>query len=568
MSFEVKLERLSPGSKEGRIGKIHVEIGQKIKPDDIIMEVEGKKGNIPVKSTVEGFVETLVVDEGETVAIGQLLVNITVEGQDGSALESADIKESSEEGKTQEGLETLEADIAIIGGGPGGYVAAIQAAKLGAKVVVIEKEAVGGTCLNRGCIPTKALVRSAEVFADIKASEEYGILTGTPTVDMAKVIDRKDTIVYNLVQGIEHLFTKNQIILKSGTGRIIDNTTVQIDDHTLVKAKDIIIATGSKVSKAPFTGTELNNVLCSDDALNLKELPEKIVIIGGGIVGMEFAFIYANMGVDVSVIEYMDDILCMLDEDVIAEITAVAKEKNIKLYTSSKVEEILQGEGSNCIVRFTKDNKTKYISSDKALVCVGRSPQYEDIGIEEMKIEINDQNHGIKVNSKMQTNIPGIYAIGDVTNIMQLAHVASHQGIVAVKNILGGNVEMDYSAVPSAIFTSPEIATVGIGEKDLKDLDKKAIVGKFPFGANGKAMTYGDTRGFVKMIKEENTGKILGCTIIGPHASDLIAQVTLAIKNGLTAIDIINTIHAHPTTSEAIHEGALSVEGGALHFAD
>jgi len=564
MNFEIKLERLSPGSKEGTVGKIHVEIGQEITPEDLIMEVEGKKGNSPVKSTVEGVIASLEVDEGDTVQIGQLLASISVK-KEAPTPKIANIKHVKEASSNK--METLEVDIAIIGGGPGGYVAAIQAAKMGAKVVVVEKDAVGGTCLNRGCIPTKALVRSAQVFADIQRSGEFGISVENPTIDMAKVIERKDAIVEELVEGIKHLFRKNNIILKYGTGKIIDKGTVRVNENTIIKAKDIIIATGSKIANAPFPGTDLNHVLWSDDALNLKQLPEKIVIIGGGIVGMEFAFIYANMGVDVSVIEYMGDVLCMLDDDVIEEITASAKSKGIKLYTSSKVEKILKGEGDNCIVRFTKDKEIKHISSDKVLVCVGRSPQHEDIGIEEMKIAINEDNCGIKVNNKMQTNIPNIYAIGDVTNIMQLAHVASHQGIVAVKNILGENITMNYDVVPSAIFTTPEIAIVGTDEKHYPD-QKNIVVGKFPFGASGKAMTYGETGGFVKIIKEKETGKILGCTIIGPHASDLIAEVTLAIKNELTAGDIVDTIHAHPTTSEAIHEGVLSVEGGALHFAD
>ncbi len=568
MTIEITLEKLSPGSKEGTVGKIQVQVGQIVQPDDLIMEVEGKKGNTVVKSTVEGTIGTLDVEEGDLVVIGQLLASIVVKAKESLEIEDPQIKDTPSNEESSHDMETLEADILILGGGPGGYVAAIQAAKLGAKVIVAEKDTVGGTCLNWGCIPTKALVRSGQLFADIKSSEEYGIVVDNPRIDMAKVIERKDAIVGNLVQGIKHLFNKNGIILKSGAGKIIDTTTVQIDDHTIIKAKDIIIATGSKVSKPPFPGTDLAHVICSKDALDLKELPKKITIIGGGVVGMEFAFIYANMGSDVTVIEYLDDILAYLDEDVLVEITAAAKDAGIKLYTSSKVEEILEGEGDNAIVRFTKDNKIKYISSDKVLVCVGRSPEYENIGIEELSIEINPKNHGIKVNNKMQTNIPNIYAVGDVTNILQLAHIASHQGIIAVKNILGEDVTMDYKAVPSAIFTSPEIATVGIGEKDLVGSNKKVVIGKFPFEASGKAMTYGETRGFVKIIKDEATDKILGCTIIGPHASDLIAEVTLAIANGLTSKDIITTIHAHPTTSEAIHEGVLSVEGGALHFAD
>ena len=567
MHTQIKLERLSPGSKEGTVGKIQVAVGQVVALDDLIMEVEGKKGNTPVKATVAGTIASLEVDEGETVPLGQILATIAVQPEESTKVEAANITDR-DFANVAEDIEILSTDIVVIGGGPGGYVAAIQAAKLGAKVVVIEKDQVGGTCLNRGCIPTKALVRSAQVFADIKAAEDYGIVVESPTINMAKVIERKDAIVANLVQGIEHLFHKNQIILKSGTGKIMSSTTVQIDDHTMVQAKDMIIATGSKVSKPPFLGTDLEHVMCSDEALSLKELPKKIVIIGGGIVGMEFAFIYANMGTDVTVIEYMDNILSTLDEDVLAVITSAAKEAKIKLYTSSRVEEILQGEGDNCIVRFTQNGTTKYISSDKVLACVGRSPEYKDIGIVELGIEINKTTYGIDVNDKMQTNIPNIYAIGDVTNIMQLAHVASSQGIVAAKNILGQEATMHYQAVPSAIFTSPEIATVGFTEKELEKAGKKFIVGKFPFSASGKAMTYGQTRGFVKILTEETTGNVLGCGIIGPHASDLIAEVTLAIKNGLTATDIISTIHAHPTTSEAIHEAALSVQGGAIHFAD
>ena len=296
------------------------------------IEVEGKKGNTPVKATVAGTIASLEVDEGETVPLGQILATIAVQPEESTKVEAANITDR-DFANVAEDIEILSTDIVVIGGGPGGYVAAIQAAKLGAKVVVIEKDQVGGTCLNRGCIPTKALVRSAQVFADIKAAEDYGIVVESPTINMAKVIERKDAIVANLVQGIEHLFHKNQIILKSGTGKIMSSTTVQIDDHTMVQAKDMIIATGSKVSKPPFLGTDLEHVMCSDEALSLKELPKKIVIIGGGIVGMEFAFIYANMGTDVTVIEYMDNILSTLDEDVLAVITSAAKEAKIKLYT-------------------------------------------------------------------------------------------------------------------------------------------------------------------------------------------------------------------------------------------
>ncbi|NLL69517.1 MAG: dihydrolipoyl dehydrogenase [Epulopiscium sp.] len=566
MYVEITLEKLSPGAKEGKIGKLHKQMGDEINIGDTIAEIEGKKGNIPVKSKVQGTLESLEVDEGSIVKIGDVLAKVAIVEEETSLDSKSTTPSPSKEDLTTK--EIIEGDIAILGGGPGGYVAALQGAKMGAKIILIEKDKVGGTCLNRGCIPTKALVRSAEVYDDIKNAEQYGLLVEKATVDMKKVIERKDTIVENLVQGIEYLLKKQKVILKSGNGKLLDQNTIQVDDTTLVKAKNIIIATGSKICKPPFPGMDLKNVMTSEDALELKELPPKILIVGGGIIGMEFAFIYANMGVDVSVIEYMDDILCMLDQDVIREISRIAKSKGITLYTKSKVLEIIEGEGQNCIVKFEQKGKEKYISSDKVLVCVGRIPEYENIGMENLQLEINPNNKGIQVNSHMQTNVSNIYAIGDVTNIMQLAHVASHQGIIAIQHILGQDRQMDYSAVPSAIFTSPEIALVGISEKEAKANNMDIVVGKFPFAANGKALTYGETRGFVKIIKEKETGKIIGCTIIGPHASDLIAEVTLAIKNELTVEKIIETIHAHPTTAESIHEAALASEGGALHFAN
>ncbi|NLP46074.1 MAG: dihydrolipoyl dehydrogenase [Epulopiscium sp.] len=464
--------------------------------------------------------------------------------------------------------QTLEGDIAILGGGPGGYVAALQGAKMGATVILIEEDKVGGTCLNRGCIPTKALVRSAEIYHNITNAEQYGLAVDQVSVNMEKVIERKNNIVDQLVQGIEFLLKKQKIIIQKGKGKLIDEHTIEVDNHTLIKAKNIIIATGSKIAPPPFPIVHNNHILTSDTALDLTELPKHIVIVGGGIIGMEFAFIYARFGVKVTVIEYMKDILSMLDTDVLREISRAAKRQGIKIYTKSKVLEIQKGQEKNCIVRFEQKGKEKEIASDKVLIAVGRIPSYENIGLENINIKLNPHHPGIDVNSHMQTNIPHIYAIGDVTNIIQLAHVASYQGIVAIKNILGENKKANYTTVPSVIFTSPEIAVVGISEQEAKEKKIDILIGKFPFSANGKALTYGETRGFVKIIKEKATGKIIGSSIIGPHASDLIAEVTLAIQNGLTAEDIIETIHAHPTTAEAIHEGVLSSEGGALHLAN
>lgn len=566
--FEIKLEKLSSHNNSGKIGKINVKTNDTVKVGDMLLQVESKKGNSSVKSNTSGKITEILVEEGQIVKVGDVLFKM--EGE----------KASNEVSKPSGGFnyfssvmkpkkDEIEADITIIGGGPGGYVAAIHAAKQGSKVILIEKENVGGTCLNWGCIPTKALVRSSQVYKNMKNSDEFGLFAEKVSVNMDKVIDRKDTIKEQLINGIEYLLDKHEIKKLIGTGEILDKNTVFVKTNrteTTIKTKNIIIATGSKTSNVPIEGIDSKHVLTSKKILDLKTLPKQLVIVGGGVIGMEFAFIYANFGVEVFVVEFTDKILATLDNDICEEITNIAKDKRIKIYTNSKVEAINETEDGKCIVSFLKNNEKKLISADKVLVAIGRQPYFEGLDIEKLGIEMNNNNKGIKVNERMQTNIPNIYAIGDVTNIVQLAHAASHQGITAVANILGKDKVMDYSAIPSAIFTDPEICAVGLCEKaaEIEGIDIE--IGTFPFSANGKALTLGESRGFVKIIKEKSTGKIIGSTIIGPHAADLLAVVTLGIKNNLTTEQITETIFAHPTTAEAIHEASLEVEGGALHF--
>ena len=571
MDIEVKLDKLSGHAKDGKIGKIHKAVGDEVTTDDILFSIESNKGNMPIKSSANGILKDILVKEGESVTIGTNLAIL-----DGQLDEN--IKENKPKsnfsyfgGLLKPEKVKLENDITIIGGGPGGYVAAIQAAKLGAKVILIEKERVGGTCLNYGCIPTKALVRSSQVYRELLNSHKYGLHADNISVDIKEVIKRKSNIVNQLVSGIEYLLDKNNIKVIKGTGKILDPNTVFVKNNKqeiTISTKNIIIATGSTTSMIPIKGIELDNVITSKEALDLMELPEKLIIVGGGIIGMEFAFIYSSFGVDVTVIEFLEDTLSACDKDICVEINSIAKNSGIKLYTDSKVESIIKSEDGKCIVTFTENNSSKYIIGDKVLMAVGRRPSYKYIGLENLDIKLDSKTRGIKVNSKMQTNIPNIYAIGDVTNIIQLAHVASHQGIVAVKNILGRETDMDYTAIPSAIFTNPEIAMVGVSEKMANKNGIDIDIGKFPFSANGKALTLGESDGFVKIIKEKSTGKIIGSSIIGPHATDLIAEVTLAIKNGITSEDIIETIHAHPTTAESIHEAVLASESGAIHFAE
>ncbi|ABW18584.1 dihydrolipoyl dehydrogenase [Alkaliphilus oremlandii] len=572
MIVEVKLEKLSGHNKSGVIGSIHKKSGDIVKVGEEIFDIEAKKGNITITSDVEGEIVEIKVKEGDPVSIGDVLLMVEGEKADskGEANKKQGFNYMANFLKPQK--ESMDSDIVIIGGGPGGYVAAIEGAKQGAKVILIEKEELGGTCLNRGCIPTKALVRSSEVYELVKNSAEYGVFNSSSSYDFSKIIARKNDIVNELVGGIDYLLSKNNVTVLKGSGEILDKNTVFVKEKNkeiTINTNNIIIATGSKAFVPPIKGAASKNIVTSKEMLNLSELPQKIIIVGGGVIGMEFAFICNALDTDVSVVEFAEDILVALDEDVRTEIREIAIEKGIKIYTSSKVEEIIDTEEGQSIVVFDKNGTKGYITGDKVLMSVGRVPFYGDIDLEKLGIDLNEKGRGIKVNSKMQTTVDNIYAIGDVTNIIQLAHVASHQGIIAIENILGKDVEANYEVVPSAIFTSPEIASVGIHEKAAMEQGISVKTGKFPFGANGKALTQGERRGFVKIITEEATGVILGGSIIGPHATDLIHEVAVAIQNKLTAEQLINTIHAHPTTAEAVHEALLATTPkGAIHFAE
>lgn len=575
MVFDVKLEKLSGHNKSGVIGSIYKADGDTVKAGEEIFDIEAKKGNVTITSDVEGKIVKIKVTQGDNVSIGDVLFTVDGEKVGNSASKGDTNKKQGFNymaNFTKPKKETIDRDVVIIGGGPGGYVAAIEGAKQGLKVVLIEKENLGGTCLNRGCIPTKALVHSSEVYELVKNSDEYGIFKSSPSYDFSKIVERKNNVVSELVGGIDYLLSKNNVTVFRGIGEVIDKDTVFVKEKNkeiIINTKNIIIATGSKAFIPPIKGVESKNILTSKEMLDLKELPKKIVIVGGGVIGMEFAFICNALDTDVSVVEFADDILIALDEDVRNEVREIAIEKGIKIYTSSKVEEILDTEEGKSIVVFDKAGKKGYITGDRVLMSVGRMPFYGDIDLEKLGIELNERPRGIKVNSRMQTTADNIYAIGDVTNKIQLAHIASHQGIVAIENIIGKDVEADYSTVPSAIFTSPEIASVGITEKVAKESNVEVNVGNFPFAANGKALTQGERRGFVKIIAEKGTGIILGASIIGPHATDLIHEIAVAVKNKLTVEQIINTIHAHPTTAEAVHEALLATTPkGAIHFAE
>lgn len=562
--MEIKLETISGHSKTSKIGKINVQVGDEVKTNDILLQLETNKGNSPFKAKGNFKIEEIKVSEGDEVKVGDILFIISGEIKTNNK-PKVDYFGNMLKGKKED----VKADLLVIGGGPGGYVAALYAAKKGLNTVLVEREKLGGTCLNVGCIPTKALVKSSEVYKDTLLGEEFGFEIENIKVNMNKVIDRKDKIRDNLVSGIDYLLSKNNVRVIKGDASFLDDKIIVAKrgkDEYKIEAKNIIVATGSKISKINIKGIDLPFVLNSKSALDNKNLPESITIIGGGVIGMEFAFIYSNFGVKVNVVEYMDRLLTMVDDDISEEIKNIAKLNGINIYTSSKVTKIEESENGDAIVFFKNEGKEKYLISENVLVAIGREPNMDGLNIEKAGIELNERGKGIKVDNTLKTNVPGIYAVGDVNNKMQLAHVASHQGIIAVDNILSEDKEMKYDCVPNVIFTAPEIASVGLTERECIEKKINIKVSKFPFSANGKALTMGESRGFIKIIKDIDNNKIVGASLIGADASSLISTLTVIIKNNIKDKDIADTIFAHPTTGEVIHEAALGLSIGALHY--
>ncbi len=460
-----------------------------------------------------------------------------------------------------------EIDVVIIGGGPGGYVAAIKAAHLGLKAVLIEKDKLGGVCLNRGCIPTKALVSTAELLNNLQRAGEFGIQVKDYSFDFPAIMKRKDMITRRLSSGVEQLMKTNQVRVIRGEGQIIEPGTVEVTDiagqKEVIKAKNIIIATGSKVMKLPIPGIDSEGVITSDEALSLSELPSRMLIIGGGVVGIEFAGIFKALGVEVAVVEMLPRILLPIDEEISRQLTQLLKRKGIEILTDCKVKEIKKN-NRNLEVLVSTNNGEKKLETEKVLLAAGRVPELGNIDVQGLGIELD--KGAIKVDEKMRTNIPGIYAVGDVVGKIMLAHVASREGIVAVENISGKEVLMDYKVVPNCVFSMPEVASVGLTEEEARKENDNIKVSKFPFMANGKALGMGETEGMVKIIADSNTLELLGVHILGAHASDLIAEGTLALSMEATAFEIVNTIHAHPTLAEAIAEAAEGVTGKPIHL--
>lgn len=459
--------------------------------------------------------------------------------------------------------------LTIIGAGPGGYVAALKAAQLGAQVTVIEDTEVGGTCLNRGCIPTKALVASAEALHKAKNLEEYGIeLTGQVVVNLSKIMERKNRVVSTQVKGIRSLFKSWGVNLVEGRGIILtpEKVEVQKKDNTteIIETDKIIIATGSRPAQIPIFPFDGEHIMSSDDALNIKSIPKSLIIIGAGVIGCEFACIFRELGTEVTMVEMMPRAVSTEDPEISEILEKELKKKKIKLITGVKVERVEghKTEQNGGIHVYLADGRE--LISEKLLVSIGRALNTENIGLEAVGIKKGARGE-IIVNEKMETNIEGIYAIGDVTGGILLAHTASKQGIVAACNACGKEMRYDSSVVPAAIFTSPEIGSVGLREHQAADKGIKVKTGHFQFRALGKAHAMGEIAGMIKVVADADTDKVLGVHIIGPHASDLVHEGAIAIKAGLTVKEVADMIHAHPTLAEGLMEAAEDVHGEAIH---
>jgi dihydrolipoamide dehydrogenase len=454
--------------------------------------------------------------------------------------------------------------LAVLGAGPGGYVAALKAAQMGAEVLVVENEEVGGTCLNCGCIPTKTMLASSELYSKVKEMESFGLeLRGEVLPNLQKIIERKRKVIEVQTKGIKGLFKSWGVQLKKGRGVLTGERKIRIESDAgeeTVEADRIIIATGSRPAQIPAFPFDGKNIISSTEALDLTEIPKSMLIVGAGVIGCEFACIYRELGTEVTIVELLPRAVATEDGEISKLLERELKKKKIKLYTEVKAEKVEVREDG---VHTTLSNGQEIVA-EKVLVSIGRAFNSDGIGLEEVGVEKAERGN-IKVDGRMETTVPGIFAIGDVTGGILLAHTASKEGIVAARNIMGVRAEIDYSVVPAAIFTSPEIASVGLREHQVKERGIDYLTGHFSFRALGKAHAMGEISGIIKVIGERGTDRILGVHIIGPHASDLIHEAALAIQAGLKVRDIAETIHAHPTLAEGLMEAAEDLHDEAIH---
>ena len=457
----------------------------------------------------------------------------------------------------------------VIGGGPGGYVCAIRLAQLGLKTACIESRgSLGGTCLNVGCIPSKSLLNLSEEFHKVKNLSNKGIEIGEVKLNLEKMMKSKDKAVTILTKGVEFLLKKNKVTYFKGHGSFKSENEILIKDdqnnETLIQSEKIVIATGSEPVSLPGIEIDEKTIVSSTGALELKKVPDKMVVVGGGYIGLEMGSVWSRLGAKVEVVEFLDHITPGMDKEISLEFMKILKKQGIKFSMQNKVELIQKNKSGVSVLTKDKNGNKNKLDCDVVLIAVGRKPNTSGLNLETIGVSLDGSNR-IKTNKNFETNVKNIYAIGDVINGPMLAHKAEDEGIAVAENIVGQSGHVNYDTIPGVIYTNPEVASIGKTEEQLKGLNKNYKVGKFSFMANSRAKAIDNTEGFVKILADEQTDKVLGAHIIGPHAGELIAEIGVAMEFGASAEDIARTCHAHPTFSEAIKEAALSVDKRAIH---
>ena len=464
---------------------------------------------------------------------------------------------------------TEKFDSVVIGGGPGGYVCAIRLAQLGQKTACIEaRGALGGTCLNIGCIPSKSLLNLSENFKKAKNFSKLGIETGDVKLNLDKMMKNKDKAVSILTKGVEFLFKKNKVTYLKGFGSFISNKKISVKGEDgkkkEIEAKNIIIATGSEAMPMPNVEFDEKTIVSSTGALSLKEVPKSLVVVGGGYIGLEMGSVWSRLGAEVNVIEFLDHITPGMDREISDEFMKILKKQNIKFHLNRKVTSIKKTNKGVQISTSDKNGDSKDFNCDVALISIGRKPFTFNLNLSSAGVK-SDEKGRIKIDKKFQTSAKNIYAIGDVIDGPMLAHKAEEEGIAVAEIIAGQSGHVNYDLIPGVIYTTPEVASIGLTEEQLKEKSKSYKIGKFPFMANSRAKAIDEPEGFVKILADKNTDKVLGVHMIGPHAGEMIAEMAVAMEFGASSEDIARTCHAHPTFSEAVKEAALSVDKRAIH---
>lgn len=585
MAVEVIMPKAGIDMTEGQIVKWNKKEGEKVEEGEILLEIMTDKTSMELEAEASGYLIKVLKQDGETVPVTEVIGYIGAEGEEaptGAAPQAAPepkvaepvaaaqpAASASNEPKAPKGDD--EFDVVVIGGGPAGYVAAIKAAQLGGKVAIVEKVHFGGTCLNKGCIPTKTFLKNAEIIEGIEMAGKRGIILENDkfTIDMPKVVKLKNDIVKTLTNGVQGLLKSNDVKIYNGIGKInVDKDVVVTNDkgETVLRTDKIILAGGSKVGRINIPGIDSPKVLTSDDILDIQQIPKSLAVIGGGVVGIELGQVFNSFGSEVTVVEMMDRIIPGVDRESSEALRKELEKKGMKILTSTAIKEIVDNGDTLTIKVDGKDD----IVAEKALLSIGRVPDLEGIG----EIDLELENGKVKVDKYMETSVKGIYAPGDINGTRMLAHAAFRMGEIAAENAIQGNhratrLETNSSAsiytIPSAIYTVPEVAMVGLTEEQAKE-KYDISVGKFAFVGNGRALASGESAGFVKVIADKKYGEILGVHIVGPSAAEIINEAATLMKMEITVDEVIKTIHGHPTYSEALFEACADVLGEAVHL--